>query len=203
MITKKCEFCGDIFNVFPYRKEAKYCSGKCFGKAIRKRKYIDNNTCIICNNPIKGFRKYCSKKCLYIGQIKGITKREKTYLKCKLCFKTFYSGSLKSKFCSRKCYYKWNKGENHGSWEGGISKWYDRIKQTKEWKDWREAVFKRDNYICQHCRYKRGIGLKTKYLHPHHIKSATKFKNLIFDISNGLTVCHSCHGKIHSRNFKK
>jgi hypothetical protein len=35
-------------------------------------------------------------------------------------------------------------------------------------------------------------------LHAHHVKPYNEHPELRWDVSNGLTVCHSCHWNIHS-----
>ena len=58
-----------------------------------------------------------------------------------------------------------------------------------EYRLWREAVFARDNFICQKCS-KRGGNLEA-----HHIKSFKNFPELRFAIDNGLTLCVLCHNQ--------
>ena len=58
---------------------------------------------------------------------------------------------------------------------------------SMEWKLWREAVFKRDNWICVWCGKKGGV------LHPDHIKPFALFPELRFAIDNGRTLCVDCH----------
>lgn len=79
------------------------------------------------------------------------------------------------------------KGENHHNWQGGISKINDRIRQSLEYKLWRESVFKRDNYTCIWCNQKGGK------LNADHIKSFAFFPELRFAIDNGRTLCVPCH----------
>jgi 5-methylcytosine-specific restriction endonuclease McrA len=61
-----------------------------------------------------------------------------------------------------------------------------------EYKKWRTDVFKRDNYTCQNC-YVRGGKLAA-----HHIQHWAKFPELRYVLSNGLTLCESCHKEVHS-----
>lgn len=81
-----------------------------------------------------------------------------------------------------KCYF----------WKGGISKKNDLIRKSLKYRLWREKVFKRDDWTCQVC-YCKG-----NKLHPHHIKSFSKFPKLRFIVKNGLTLCESCHRKTDS-----
>lgn len=76
-----------------------------------------------------------------------------------------------------------------------ISPVNDLIRRSSTFKEWRAEVFKRDNWTCQICGAKRP-------LHPHHIKSFSEYPELRFEVSNGQTLCESCHGKIHNIDFK-
>ena len=58
---------------------------------------------------------------------------------------------------------------------------------------WRNEVFERDNYTCQKCNKRGGE------LNAHHIKSYSKFKELRYEVDNGITVCIECHRKIHKK----
>ena len=86
----------------------------------------------------------------------------------------------------------------HRFWKGGLTKKNRServiIMNTIEYREWRESVFKRDNYTCQNkkCGIKNGLG-KTIYLEAHHIKSFREFPELRFELSNGLTLCKDCH----------
>ena len=67
--------------------------------------------------------------------------------------------------------------------------------QTYE--EWTEAVKKRDNFTCQHCRKEN---LQGKACHAHHIKSWDNFPELRYVLNNGVTLCCSCHSKAHDFN---
>ena len=76
-------------------------------------------------------------------------------------------------------------GEKHYNWNVGVSR--DKHSWDKRYKQWRKAVFARDNYTCRECK-KVGV-----YLEAHHIKSWAKYPKLRYKIDNGLTLCEDCH----------
>lgn len=62
-----------------------------------------------------------------------------------------------------------------------------------EYKLWRKAVFKRDNYTCIWCGIK---GSEPKgFLNADHIKPFSLYPELRFELSNGRTLCVPCHKK--------
>ena len=63
--------------------------------------------------------------------------------------------------------------------------------------EWREAVYARDHFTCQHCLRVGGI------LNAHHIKPWAKFPALRFEIDNGITLCVPCHKAEHKRMRKE
>lgn len=135
-------------------------------------------------------RNFCSKDCM------RLIPTTKLKLTCRECGKEYltYRSQVKhrgSSFCSLKCGgdYKSKaqfREKNH-AWKGGISPEHHRIRESKQFKNWRKAVFERDNYTCQFC------GIKGSYLEPDHIKPFAYFKELRFDITNGRTLCKPCH----------
>ena len=62
-----------------------------------------------------------------------------------------------------------------------------------EYKEWRKAVFERDNYTCQHC-LQRGCRLNA-----HHIMPFARYPELRFSVNNGISLCESCHKKVHRK----
>lgn len=61
-----------------------------------------------------------------------------------------------------------------------------------EYKEWRKAVYARDNYICQKCGK-----TKSHHLVAHHIESYADNKELRTEINNGITLCEECHDNFH------
>lgn len=59
-------------------------------------------------------------------------------------------------------------------------------RNSKEYNEWVEKVFKRDAYTCQRCGSKLNI-------QAHHILPFSQYKNLRTDVDNGITLCERCH----------
>ena len=89
------------------------------------------------------------------------------------------------------------KGENHHSWKGGVIPINKKIRQSFEYKLWREAIFKRDNYACIWCGDDKGGNLEAD-----HIKPFALFPELRFAIDNGRTLCHKCHLTTDTYGYK-
>lgn len=79
------------------------------------------------------------------------------------------------------------KGEKNHLWRGGITPINTQIRNSTAYKDWRIAVFERDDYTCQECG---GRGLE---LNADHIKPFAYYPELRLCIDNGRTLCVPCH----------
>lgn len=75
-------------------------------------------------------------------------------------------------------------------WKGGVTPTHHKIRNSFEYKIWRELVFKRDRYTCIFCKDDRGGNLEAD-----HIKRFSEYPELRFDVQNGRTLCHDCHKK--------
>ena len=80
------------------------------------------------------------------------------------------------------------RGENNGNWRNGASRANDLIRKSKEYLEWKAAVFIRDNRACIWCG-------STQNIEADHIKPFSVFPELRFDIDNGRTLCKPCHRK--------
>jgi len=83
-------------------------------------------------------------------------------------------------------------GINNPNWRGGISNKCHRIRTSREYRLWREAVYARDAWTCQKCGDDTGGNLNA-----HHIKNFSEYPELRFAIDNGITFCEKCHIKFH------
>lgn len=94
----------------------------------------------------------------------------------------------------------WNKGRTG---LGGY-KWSKPTKTAEhlllrgsvQYAEWRTAVFERDGYTCQDCGQHGGK------LNADHIKPFAHFPDLRFDLSNGRTLCVSCHRQTDTYGLK-
>ena|SRR5699024_622190 len=60
-----------------------------------------------------------------------------------------------------------------------------------ELRKWRRLIFDRDDYTCQHCKKSGGK------LNAHHLNSWDKHPDDRFEITNGVTLCETCHRNFH------
>lgn len=160
--------------------------------------------CKVCKKEIwlekkqEGRKKFCSKKCFYIGrELKGTFKKGHKDLVPKS--KRGHSFETRIKIgkggIGKHC------GSLSGRWKGGISKIDKLCRLMIEYKQWRSDIFTRDNWTCMTCG-KNGI-----YITAHHIYSFSKIireENIksilearkcsrLWDINNGVTLCEDCH----------
>ncbi len=145
-----------------------------------------------------GRHKFCSVPCLNKWKIGKRTSTKTEFRKGnpapKTAFKKGIRYSQSTEFGNKP---PWNKGipylrisgERNNHWCGGITPLHEKIRKSLEYKDWRTAVFKRDKYTCQHCNQRQGD------IEADHIKPFAFFPELRFEISNGRTLCNSCHRK--------
>ena len=91
---------------------------------------------------------------------------------------------VKDKFRQKKL------GANNPNWRGGITNEYKRIRESAQYREWRLAIFQRDNFTCVWCGDNNGGNLEADHIKPRKI-----FPEMVFLIENGRTLCKSCHRK--------
>lgn len=82
-------------------------------------------------------------------------------------------------------------GEKSRGWKGGLSYDEERRKTPQE-KAWRKAVYEKDKYTCQSCGNSKGGNLNAHHIYPYAL-----YKDLRFDVNNGVTLCEDCHKLFH------
>lgn len=108
------------------------------------------------------------------------------------------------------------------NWNGGVTPLQHLVRSSKEYKEWVQRVFSRDDFTCREC------GSRGFHLHAHHLVSFSKIfqgflarfsqfspledkETLIrlvtsydpfWDISNGITYCKSCHFLAHKKDVE-
>lgn len=190
-ITATCEQCKQPFSVHPYKirdGRGKFCSRECYWSNLRQRPTVTNKIAVSCAECGKSFEtwphrvrdgvSYCSRACHYAANRTG--KRPV----CETCGATFYANPQRiskghGRYCSLPCRDVAKRKEQHTERNG----W--------RYHQWRDTVYQRDSYTCQHCGQ---LGGK---LNAHHIKPWNAFAALRYDVSNGITLCIPCHRKQH------
>lgn len=199
------------------------------------RRYSLNKKCTVCGVTIRNDSKTCLKHSHRISGMLGKTHSIKSKLlmskimmgnknplgikrsnETKLRMRKAALGKVFSKQTKEKMSIARRKlkliGNKAAAWKGGLTAIVELIRKGYKYVMWRQAVFIRDNFTCQHC------GARGVYLHAHHIipfnillKEAAKYMPLInlyeaallytplWEITNGITLCKKCHRKEHNK----
>ena len=103
---------------------------------------------------------------------------------------------------------KAHRGANSSNWKGGLTPLKKNIRDSWKYREWRSAVFERDNYTCQLCD-ERGCELNADHypqafaeiLYGQSIQTMQEAFNceVLWDTENGRTLCLACH--LQTPNF--
>lgn len=120
--------------------------------------------------------------------------------KCKICNKQLaaYKATFCTKHAPRLFVPEARRGEQNWNWKGGITPINKVIRHSKEYKNWRSEVFKRDNYQCILGGKEHG-----SKLNADHIKPFAFYPDLRFVLENGRTLCELCHQKTTGWGYHK
>lgn len=169
-----------------------------------------NKICKHCNKQIINTRertKFCNWECFSNYQI-GRPRTKEVIEKIKQAHKNgvkFHHGWKHTKETKEKQSFSHQReknpmfgmsGDKNPNWQGGITPINTTIRNSLAYKDWRTAVFIRDNYTCQEC------GSRGYNLHADHIKPFAYFPELRLVIENGRTLCVPCHKKTDTYGAK-
>lgn len=172
----------------------------------QEEKYYVEKKCQYCHekflayiyNIKKGFGRFCSKRCSNRGNRLGFSKGHPDFRKTdlKVIGRKISLSKIGVKFSAK----------HKNALSVSLKKYYDRVGRAECRNDdgrrkcsqcikWRNKVFKRDNWSCRVC-HRRGV-----YLEAHHVKAWSKYPTLRHVLSNGLTLCKTCHSK--TDNYKR
>ena len=188
-----CKNCGTEFNRPPSRqnRSKEFCTLECKKEANPKTEVI----CKYCKEIFRVHKSrfkrgvsFCSKECRKQGW-RGFKRSEEFKEKIAIAMKGRKGWSAGKKLPHRS-------GANCHFWKGGVSKKNRTERQnfcsTLEYREFRNRIFKRDNYTCQDCGRRTKKGDKV-YIQLHHIKPFSKYPNLRTSEDNVVTLCRKCH----------
>jgi len=205
-MLKNCKWCGKEYKGRGHR--SKYCD-ECskLPSDLLSGKTFDFRNPQICKNCgvefyAKRKYKYCNKECLIKHQAKVAKQKRnepdfkynrKIYTKvCVECGNEYKTTFNKQQYCSTLCS---NRKLNRVRRK--VKKIEYRGKEhLNDWqyKQWRKEVYKKDNYICDCCGYSKG-----KTLNAHHLEGWISNIDLRYEVSNGITLCETCHIEFHKK----
>lgn len=205
--VKTC-MCGREY--FASRSSQNYCSKECGyrfretggkkGKHYPDAQRASIRKCEVCGKEFRAVKDYgdyrqiyCSKECW--------SERAVLINQCKQCGKEIITTVSQNKqYCNAECrdlhYRERFAGASSHLWKGGKTKISKLRRTNAQYIEWRNSVFARDNYTCQHC------GKQGCYIEAHHIKEQSKYPDLIYEIDDGLTLCRDCHKETDNYGYK-
>lgn len=213
-----CTFCGEEIISRKKYTENKFCNKKCrgaFNKTLvgemspQYKGFEREKICPICNKlyveHVKGATQTCSYEC------SAIYRQKRVSVVCKFCSVNFEKRESEIywhkqrghefHFCTRVCKDNYHTGENSHVWVEDRSKLKNikhSIRFSRDMKQWRTAVYERDNYTCKMCGDKSREGNHVT-LNAHHIKKFNDYPKLRAEINNGITLCEPCHKKTYCK----
>lgn len=184
VITRTCEQCGRPFETKLSQMRygfGRFCSKSCATSYLHRNRERCQITCQRCGKvrtvpPSARYSKYCSVGCYQPAkQIPWAS----TPIPCDMCGEPFKPKTRTQRFCGQRCAHERLRQHNH--------------EERNSWKyrDWRDQVFERDQYTCQYCHQQGG------HLNAHHVWAWMNYPALRFDVTNGITLCRTCHRKVH------
>lgn len=161
-----------------------YCS--CGKQIAIQTALYRSGKCISCSQKIASLKRGKPINCTTQGRTKNYCCKDCGNLICP-------TNALHKSGCCKKCikkYYRSFKGKNNPNYKNGKTSYIRKLRNSKKFKEWRNKVFTRDNYISQNC-------FKSGDMVAHHLNGFHWCKELRFDINNGITLCIECHKSFH------
>jgi hypothetical protein len=194
---KVCPQCGK-----PKDRVSSVCKA-CYNQKIARPENYFHRQCRKCGKDftvhratvVRGQGWYCSRSCARSGS--PTRKRNRRLASCLTCGKRverFPSEDKKKTtdkhFCSTECWYEYNQRENHYCWAGGQDE-----RMNPDANVWRKTVLRRDRRRCRFCHSRRRLQV-------HHILPFSTHADRRWDVTNGITLCFSCHGKLRHKELE-
>jgi len=187
--TKTCLICGEIYGR-PLDRcaeawgKSKYCSNACSGKArrgdVRSEAFKENQ------RKMATGRHHDPYTCARLREMARNRSKGRMSSQRKICPEC---GGPKPAYSAKMCvacYRRINAAPPSSL----------KIRNSREYRIWREAVFERDQYSCVFC------GVRGGPLNADHIKPFAYFPELRFSLSNGRTLCVPCHKTTDTYSWK-
>jgi len=104
------------------------------------------------------------------------------------------SGAIRSCGCLRTEAARGRSGPNHPNWRHDLTDdERARKRNSNKNREWRYAVYERDDYTCQVCCERGGA------LEAHHLDAYSEYRSKRFLVANGITLCVKCHDAFHAQ----
>lgn len=179
--TYTCQYCGEVNETTPSDAErANYCDKECMAADYSEKMSGDGNP-------------------MWNGGFDEIT--------CEWCGETaeFVPAEAEvRRFCSARCYKDWLSeeragdawiGEDNPGWKGGVTR---DARYGRNWKQQRKKALERDGYECLLCGTSEDLNVHHKTPIRTFDKSTDGWWRLANDLDNLITLCRSCHKKVHA-----
>ena len=114
--------------------------------------------------------------------------------KLKVTYQNYLRYLHNGKYYCNKCASKiLNSGEKSPRWNKYLTEEERKNKRScNEYMIWEQTVKKRDNYTCIKCNCKKSGNLVS-----HHLNGYNWDKEHRYDLTNGVTLCDTCHKNFH------
>lgn len=215
MRESDCELCGRHFSYKPRDNQGRFCTRACFlanQRATRAWYPVEVNgyiahfidlVCINCGITYAASRitsKYCGASCQLQYEYANGSRDKTTIAKAAHEAVRKYGqpkslgvkrGSPPQEVCDKISATKFERHKAHRQANGlPEPKLAQELRGSRQWREWRLAIFTRDKFSCVICGDAKGGNLEADHIKPRYL-----FPELTFDVSNGRTLCEPCHKK--------
>lgn len=188
-IEVKCDRCDDVFMTTKYqlvRNGHELC--RACALRVKQEKIINVGTkfgklTVIGQSERAGYST-CECECGNVKDVSNINLKNGTTKSCG-CLRVENGKRIASEYLS-----KYQHGEDHPMWKGGISPERNCIEKTKAYKNFRKCVLDRDKHTCVVCG-------STDDLCIHHLFDFTSYPEKRTNVDNAVCLCRSCHRAFH------